>query len=187
MVLISNTFFKVRKYLTNIASSPVFPPHEDKQQLLNEMGTFFTRKIANIRSDLDNHSPQVCRVDSSDSEIDPPSLIYYLRSRCMTWSVHPRRRLVPWIRFLQNSFPNAWIVSFPQLLRSPTVFLSKVFFHQRGKMPWFFWVWTKSGVGHSVGYGLSYGLSYGLPYGLPKREMAYRKREIAEFRTNVTL
>ena len=36
------------------------------------MGTFFIRKIANIRSDLDNHSPQVCRVDSNDSKIDLP-------------------------------------------------------------------------------------------------------------------
>ena len=33
-------FFKVSKYLLNIASTPVLPPHEDKQQLANEMGTF---------------------------------------------------------------------------------------------------------------------------------------------------
>ena len=56
--------FKVSKNLLNIASTPVLPPHEDKQQLANEMGAFFIRKIANIRSDLDNHSPQVCRVGS---------------------------------------------------------------------------------------------------------------------------
>lgn len=49
--------FKVSKYLLNIASIPVLPPHEDKQQLANELGTYFIRKISNIRSDLDNHSP----------------------------------------------------------------------------------------------------------------------------------
>ena len=65
--------FKVSKYLLNIASTPVLPPHEDKQQLANnEMGIVFIRKIANIRSDLDNHSPHVCRVDSNDSKIDLP-------------------------------------------------------------------------------------------------------------------
>ena len=64
--------FKVSKYLLNIASTPVLPPHDDKQQLANEMDTFFIRKIANIRSYLDNHSPQVCRVDSNDSKIDLP-------------------------------------------------------------------------------------------------------------------
>ena len=64
--------FKVSKYLLNIASTPVLPPHEDKQQLANELGTFFIRKIANIRSDLDNRSPQVCRVDSNDSTIELP-------------------------------------------------------------------------------------------------------------------
>ena len=64
--------FKVSKYLLNIASTPVLPPDEDKQQLANELGTFFIRKIANIRSDLDNHSPQVCRVDSNDSTIELP-------------------------------------------------------------------------------------------------------------------
>ena len=64
--------FKVSKYLLNIASTPVLPPHEDKQQLANELGTFFIRKIANIRSDLDNHVPQVCRVDSNDPTIELP-------------------------------------------------------------------------------------------------------------------
>ena len=39
---------------------------------LHFMGTFFIRKIANIRSDLDNHLPQVCRVDSNDSKTDLP-------------------------------------------------------------------------------------------------------------------
>ena len=67
--------FKVSKNLLNIASTPVLPPHEDKQQLANEMGAFFIRKIANIRSDLDNHPPQVCRVgsnDYNDCKIDLP-------------------------------------------------------------------------------------------------------------------
>ena len=64
--------FKVSKNLLNITSTPVLPPHEDKQQLANEMGTFFNRKIATIRSDLDNHSPQFCRVGSSDCNIDVP-------------------------------------------------------------------------------------------------------------------
>ena len=67
--------FKVSKNLLNIASTPVLPPHEDKQQLANEMGAFFIRKIANIRSDLDIHPPQVCRVgstDSNDCKIDLP-------------------------------------------------------------------------------------------------------------------
>ena len=64
--------FKVSKNLLSIASTPVLPPHEDKQQLANEMGTFFNRKIATIRSDLDNHSPHVCRVGSSDCNIDLP-------------------------------------------------------------------------------------------------------------------
>ena len=63
---------KVSKNLLNITSTPVLPPHEDKQQLANEMGTFFNRKIATIRSDLDNHSPQVCRVGSRDCNIDLP-------------------------------------------------------------------------------------------------------------------
>ena len=58
--------FTVSKNLLNIASTPVLPPHDDKQQLANEMGAFFIRKIANIRSDLDNHSPQVCRVGSNE-------------------------------------------------------------------------------------------------------------------------
>ena len=64
--------FKVSKYLLNIASTPVLPPQEDKQQLSNKFGTFFMRKIANIRSDLDNHSPKVCRVDSNDPTIELP-------------------------------------------------------------------------------------------------------------------
>ena len=64
--------FEVSKYLLNIASTPVLPLHEDKQQLADEMGTFFIRKIANICSDLDNHSLQVCRVDSNDSKINFP-------------------------------------------------------------------------------------------------------------------
>ena len=64
--------FKVSKNLLNITSTPVLPPHEDKPQLANEMGTFFNRKIATIRSNLDNHSPQVCRVGSSDCNIDLP-------------------------------------------------------------------------------------------------------------------
>lgn len=64
--------FKVSKYLSNIASTPILPPHEDKQQLANELGTFFFRKIAYVRSDLNDHSPQVCRVDSNDSTIDLP-------------------------------------------------------------------------------------------------------------------
>ena len=64
--------FKVSKNLLNITSTPVLPQHEDKQQLANEMGTFFNRKIATIRCDLDNHSPQVCRVGSSDCNIDLP-------------------------------------------------------------------------------------------------------------------
>ena len=67
-----NDLFKVSKNLLNITSTPVLPPHEDKQQLANEMGTFFNRKIAIIRSDLDNHSPQVCRVGFSDCNIDIP-------------------------------------------------------------------------------------------------------------------
>ena len=58
--------FKVSKNLLNIASTPVLPPHEDKQQLANEMGAFFIRKIANIHSDLDNYLPQVCRFGSND-------------------------------------------------------------------------------------------------------------------------
>ena len=58
--------FKVGKNLLNIAITPILPLHEDKQQLANEMGAFFIRKIANIRSDLDNHPPQVCRVGSND-------------------------------------------------------------------------------------------------------------------------
>ena len=64
--------FKVSKYLLNIPSTPVLPPHEDKQQLANELSTFFIRKIANIRFDLDNRSPQVCRVHSNDSTIELP-------------------------------------------------------------------------------------------------------------------
>ena len=64
--------FKVSKNLLNITSTPVLPPHEDKQQLANEMCTVFNRKIATICSDLDNHSSQVCRVGSSDCNIDLP-------------------------------------------------------------------------------------------------------------------
>ena len=64
--------FKVSKNLLNIASTPVLPPHEEKQQLANETGAFFIRKIANICSDLDNHPPQVCRVGSNDCKIDLP-------------------------------------------------------------------------------------------------------------------
>ena len=64
--------FKVSKNLLNITSTPVLPRHEDKQQLSNEMGVFFNRKIATICSDLDNQSSQVCRVGSSDCNIDLP-------------------------------------------------------------------------------------------------------------------
>ena len=64
--------FKVSKNLLTITSTPVLPPHEDKQQLANQNGTFFNRKIATIRSDLDNHSPQVCSVGSCDCNIDLP-------------------------------------------------------------------------------------------------------------------
>ena len=89
---------KVSKNLLNITSTPVLPPHEDQQQLANAMGTLFNRKIANIHSDRDNHSPQVCRVGSSECNIDLTisKLICYVRRRCMIWSVHPQRRLVPW-------------------------------------------------------------------------------------------
>ena len=73
--------FKVSKNLLNIASTPVLPPHEDKQQLANEMGIFFIRKIANIRSDLDNHSPQVCRVGSNDYKIYLPISKFELLSQ----------------------------------------------------------------------------------------------------------
>ena len=76
--------FKVSKNLLNIASTPVLPPHEDKQQLANEMGAFFIRKIANIRSDLDNHPPQVCRVgsnDYNDCKIDLPISKFNLLSQ----------------------------------------------------------------------------------------------------------
>ena len=79
-----NHLFKVSKNLLNIASTPVLPPHEDKQQLANEMGAFFIRKIANIRSDLDNHPPQVCRVgsnDSNDCKIDLPISKFNLLSQ----------------------------------------------------------------------------------------------------------
>ena len=37
--------FKVSKNLLNIATTPVFPSHKDKQQLANEMGAFFIRKV----------------------------------------------------------------------------------------------------------------------------------------------
>ena len=97
----------------------------------------------------------------------PPSLIYYLRSRCMICSVHSRRRLVPWIRFLQNLFPNAWIFFFPQLLRSPTVLLSLVSFPSARKNALVF-----MGVDKTWGRPwLYYGLLYGPPY------MAYRKEK----------
>ena len=76
--------FKVSKNLLNIASTPVLPPHEEKQQLANETGAFFIRKIANICSDLDNHPPQVCRVgsnDSNDCKIDLPISKFNLLSQ----------------------------------------------------------------------------------------------------------
>ena len=73
--------FKVSKNLLNIASTPVLPPHEDKQQLANEMGAFFIRKIANIRSDLDNQPPKVCRVGSNDCKIDLPISKFNLLSQ----------------------------------------------------------------------------------------------------------
>ena len=73
--------FKVSKNLLNIASTPVLPLHEDKQQLANEMGAFFIRKIANIRSDLDNHPPQVCSVGSNDCKIDLPISKFNLLSQ----------------------------------------------------------------------------------------------------------
>ena len=73
--------FKVSKNLLNIASTPVLPPHEHKQQLANEMGAFFIRKIANIRSDLDNDPPQVCSVGSNDCKIDLPISKFNLLSQ----------------------------------------------------------------------------------------------------------
>ena len=76
--------FKVSKNLLNIASTPVFPPHEGKKQLAKEMVAFFIRKIANIRSVLDNHPPQVCRVgstDSNDCKIDLPICKFNLLSQ----------------------------------------------------------------------------------------------------------
>ena len=73
--------FKVSQNLLNIASTPVLPPHEEKQQLANETGAFFIRKIANICSDLDNHPPQVCRVGSNDCKIDLPISKFNLLSQ----------------------------------------------------------------------------------------------------------
>ena len=76
--------FKVSKNLLNIASTRVLPPHEDKPQLANEMGAFFIRKIAIIRSNLDNHQPQVCRVgsnDSNDCKVDLPISKFNLLSQ----------------------------------------------------------------------------------------------------------
>ena len=72
--------FKVSKYLLNIPSTPVLPPHENKQQLANELSTFFIRKIANIRSDLDNRSPQVCRMDSNNTTSSSLSPIWFIIS-----------------------------------------------------------------------------------------------------------
>ena len=87
--LISNNndlkhLFKVSKNLLNIVSTHVLPPHEDKQQIANEIGAFFIRKIANIRSELDNRPPQVCRVgsnDSNDCKIDFPISKFNLLSQ----------------------------------------------------------------------------------------------------------
>ena len=66
--------FKVSKKLLNITSTPILPPHEDKQKLANEMGMFFVKKIADIRSDLDNPDKQRVLTDlvSNDIEIDSP-------------------------------------------------------------------------------------------------------------------
>ncbi|KAK2572678.1 hypothetical protein P5673_001657, partial [Acropora cervicornis] len=74
--------FKVSKNLLNITSTLVLPPHEDKQQLAG----LRDGKIANIRSDLDNHSPQVCRVGSSGCNIDLP----ISKRRCIDLCIHEK-------------------------------------------------------------------------------------------------
>ena len=54
--------------------------HEDKKKLANEMGMFFTKKIADIRLDLDNHDKQQASTDRVSNGIKTDSLLFKLSS-----------------------------------------------------------------------------------------------------------
>ena len=72
--------FKVSKKLLNITGIPVLPPHEDKQKLANEMGTFLIKKIADIRLDHDNHDKQQASTDRDSDDIETDSLLFKFSS-----------------------------------------------------------------------------------------------------------
>ena len=110
--LISNDSYDLKhlfKVSKNLLSTTVLQPHEDKQQIANEIGAFFIRRIANVRSHHDNHSPQVCTVGSNDFKIDlaiSKFNIYVIPGGGARLDrlarLDPIRRPVAWIRFLQN-------------------------------------------------------------------------------------
>ena len=81
--------FKVRKNLLNIASTPVLPPHEDKQQLGNEMGAFFIGRLLTfvpISIIIHHKSAELApmTIMTAKSISLSPSLICYPRRRCTT-------------------------------------------------------------------------------------------------------
>ena len=126
--------------LVNIASTPVLPPHEDKQLLANEMGAFLIRKIAIIRSDLDNHPPQVCRVGSNDSNDCKISLPISKFNLLPQEEVHDLIRASNKKTCCLDPIPTKLVLDcLDSLLPVITKIISSmVSFHQCGKMPWFF-------------------------------------------------
>ena len=81
--------FTVRKNLLNIASTPVLPPHEDKQQLGNEMGAFFIGRLLTfvpISIIIHHKSAELApmTIMTAKSISLSPSLICYPRRRCTT-------------------------------------------------------------------------------------------------------
>ena len=81
--------FKVSKNLLNIASTPVLPPHEDKQQLANEMGAFFIGRLLTfvpISIIIHHKSAELAPMTlmTAKSISLSPSLICYPRRRCTT-------------------------------------------------------------------------------------------------------
>ena len=49
--------FTASKKLLGTAKESTFPPHSDKHTLANEMGSFFVKKIHDIRTEINSETP----------------------------------------------------------------------------------------------------------------------------------
>ena len=67
--------FSATSKLLNQGNETLFPPHSDKAVLANDMGSFFVKKIADIRLDLDSMPcSDTTPADATDGLACPTSL-----------------------------------------------------------------------------------------------------------------